>query len=416
MKEYDDQDPVCAACIEDERLKEEMQAGGEPHLCVLCGKQGPALSIRQLAERLLPVIEEHFQQGGTSFTGEQEGDDLSYVVQLILGHSLDCEDCLVQALVDISTPGPREDLPLVMSDANYVEKPADLTEHYQRWESISRSLKHQRRFFNEDARQFFEWLFEDVDVLNGPGSGAISSAPEPVVRTLDSGTLLFRARAFDTPEDLSKFLKNPKLELGAPPRRLASAGRMSPDGVPVFYGALDSETSIAELRPSIGGRVVVARFEVTKPIRCLDFVRLDRAYWGPKQISYFQDDATVQFGRRAFLRRVHRLISAPVLPKAESEYLITQTLAEYLAHVRVPNFGALAFRSVQRKKGTNVVLFSRGPPDGDPAEPTFDCEYVADSAKCLKVTEVEYAHTKTRYERFPNGSVALHDDDDDEDE
>lgn len=50
--------------------------------------------------------------------------------------------------------------------------------------------------------------------------------------------------------------------------------------------------------------------------------------------------------REAFLRKLHNLISQPVVPGHEADYLITQTMAEYLAHVHQPHFDGIMFKSV----------------------------------------------------------------------
>ena len=49
---------------------------------------------------------------------------------------------------------------------------------------------------------------------------------------------------------------------------------MNAKGVPVFYGAVDSEIAIAEVRPPVGSHVVVGVFEVVRPLRLLDIEKL----------------------------------------------------------------------------------------------------------------------------------------------
>ena len=56
------------------------------------------------------------------------------------------------------------------------------------------------------------------------------------------------------------------------------------------------------------------------------------------------------------------VLRRPVVPGHEDEYLITQTLTEYLAHVHLPAFDGVIFQSVQRRGGANMVLFGRDMP------------------------------------------------------
>src|SRR6202040_2120908 len=104
--------------------------------------------------------------------------------------------------------------------------------------------------------------------------------------------------------------------------------------------------------------------QTTKPLRMIDFTRLEQSYG--EGLSYFQPDFTEETERRKFIRRLHSLISQPVVPGREADYLITQTMAEYLAHVHKEPFDGILFKSVQRAGGINVVLF---------AERDFGAEY-----------------------------------------
>ena len=184
---------------------------------------------------------------------------------------------------------------------------------------------------------------------------------------------------------------------------------MNADGVVVFYGAMDSETCLAEMRPALGGDTAVIELLTTRPLRMLDFTRLENSYG--KGLNYFQPDFNEEVARRTFLRRLQNLISQPVVPSREAYYVITQTMAEYLAHVHQPSFDGILFKSVQRAEGTNVVLFAerdeteqdagQGKPRG---ERTFPITYVDKSFQLFSTEEIKYKHTQRRLiER--NGTV-----------
>jgi DNA primase large subunit len=132
-------------------------------------------------------------------------------------------------------------------------------------------------------------------------------------------------------------------------------------------------------------------------------------------LSYFQSDFNAQVERRKFLGKIHRLISKPIVRGHEDEYLITQVLAEYLSHVRMPNFSGLLFGSAQRIGGTNVVLFpNRYSPDE--VLKRFSMSFVKDSVIPYKTTKIDYEHEKLHFYDV-DGEVRIygeHDYDDDD--
>jgi len=102
---YDEDDAVCFACIEDVALCELVRAEGYDQTCVECGEERTAVSIKCLAALIDPYIREHYKPGpferryGTgdddSYWEEQRGEDLSSVVQDIVGQYFEFNDTLV---------------------------------------------------------------------------------------------------------------------------------------------------------------------------------------------------------------------------------------------------------------------------------------------------------------------------------
>ena len=169
---------------------------------------------------------------------------------------------------------------------------------------------------------------------------------------------------------------------------------MNPEGVNVFYGAREADTCLAETRPALGNDVAIITLEITKSIRVLDFSRLERSRGG-KALSYFQPDYEEQVNKRDFLQHVHRLISQHVVPGRESDYLITQTMSEYLAHVYQKPFDGILFNSIQRERGTNVVLFAQANWWSDSLAEAFGLAYVADSIRLFSATSIKYKYRES---------------------
>jgi RES domain-containing protein len=143
----------------------------------------------------------------------------------------------------------------------------------------------------------------------------------------------------------------------------------------------------------------------------LDFTRLGKSYG--TGLSYFQPDFNEEVERRKFLRRLHDLISQPVVPPRETDYVITQTMAEYLAHVHQPSFDGILFKSVQRAEGTNVVLFAERDEgeqgdrqDKTRCERSFPITYIDKSFELFSTEEIKYKHRQRRLMK-QNGEVVV---------
>jgi len=438
MKNYDENDAVCVDCIEDEALRELVRAEGHDQACAECGEERTAVSIKDLAALIDPYIREHYEPGpyerqynagdDDSYWEEQQGEDLSSVVQDLVGQYFEFNDAIVNALIENDPADIRDgDEPFYASDINYVQTRVYVGHLYEEWRAISSELRTERRFFSDRARKFFDWLFAGIEDLwfyepnEDQDSTPLSErAKLGVIQERPAGTVLYRARRADTREDYSRLVLKPSVELAPPPSKYARAGRMNAEGVTIFYGALDAETCLAEMRSSIGGYTVLGRFETIKALRVLDFSRLDKAYWDGKRLSYFQNDFDEQVTRRKFRRRLHKLISEPIIPGHEDEYLMTQVLAEYLAYVRSANFDGLLFASTQYEDGTNVVLFPKHTDAAIENESNgtlarFPLKYVDDSAEIYRTRGIKYDIPRVDF-FLVDDRVHLHDRDYDEDD
>lgn len=417
---------ICFKCIEDEALRTTVESEGEPLLCEFCGEEdNNAFSYERLGEELEPVVREHFQLGPTvkKFYDddregwEQEGDSLSDIVQMVLRQDVVDPDALVSAVMDAEDYWPPDGEEAFYDDTQlYVSCKATPHAWMAQWQYLRDELAHRRRFFSDGARALFDRMLEGVADLKFFDKDTDQWLP--VVNELPVGTDVIRARVVRSDSELKAFVKTPSRELGAPPPENAPPGRMNAAGIAVFYGALDSDTCLAEMRPALGGRVLVGEFRTTQALRVLDFRRLEAARLA--ELSYFDQKFAEQRERAVFLRRLHGLISRPVAPGHEDEYLITQTLTEYMAHVHRPSFDGVIFQSVQREGGANIVLFGRDgleqaidiaednadilplftPPltGGKPKQVLFfPVDYVTNSAKLYVTRSITYSHDELHF-------------------
>jgi hypothetical protein len=413
---------VCWKCFEDVHLRSRAKKEGERLKCSVCRKTRKGFTVDRLGEVLDPVLRQHIRQGrevptigqgdDDTIYYEQKGDPLSYWVQEALGQYFDFEDEIVDAVVDTEFVDVADgEEAFYDSAADYESIPTSLHQYYEEWAFVLQELKHGRRFFSTSAQSLFDRLFRGIDAMKCFGKGG----DENVVWTFPQGSKLYRARTCDSPSRLNDFYSQPYRNVGPPPPDAARAGRMNVEGVVVFYGATDTETCLAEMRPALGGDTAVIELQTTKLLRVLDFTRLQRSHG--TGLSYFQPDFIEEVERLAFLRRLHTLISQPIVPGRESNYLITQTLAEYLAHVHREPFEGILFKSVQRAGGTNVVLFAdeRQPAAVGPSgSNTFPVNYIDGSFKLFSTEEIHYKHRERRLSQY-EGKVSLAYDEDEDD-
>ncbi|MBL7645609.1 MAG: RES family NAD+ phosphorylase [Candidatus Hydrogenedentes bacterium] len=152
------------------------------------------------------------------------------------------------------------------------------------------------------------------------------------------------------------------IEMGAPPKRLASHGRANPAGIPYLYLASTSRTAVAEIRPHTGDSVYVAEFR-TPELRVVDLRN------PLKSVSPFLLSDPDEIGQlRADLPLLQRLgeeLTRPVLPHAAAiDYIPSQYLCEF---IKRSGFDGVIYNS-SVSKGFNLALFN--PEVGSPKSVT----------------------------------------------
>ncbi|WP_405123523.1 RES family NAD+ phosphorylase [Pseudomonas sp. M20] len=389
----DKSEVVCSTCVVEPFLASRIKRKGIKSVCCLCGATRRCISLKGLADDVELILSDHIcvaESQSHRYGYQYSGDDLDYWV----GEIFQCDNDvpIVRAICRelVKHNGSRHRR--FSDDDTYVRLPAMPIDAETDWINFTDGLKHGARFFNHDAQNFLKWLFKDVDRYGSlKGSRVIQTL-------LPSGKPIYRARLSNSDDDLNPIIKAPREKLSAPPKEKARSGRMNPEGVPAFYGSFERNTCVAELRPPVGGTVVSGKFKVTRSLRVLNFHYLENAYLGPHP-SYFDSTFRTNFARREILRALHQKITTPVLPGQESNYLVTQVIAEYLARQHSQRFDGIIFRSAQRKNGNNVVLFahaiSTDPiPDEDgfwdpkPVEPGI--QYVPESLRLHDIQGVRF--------------------------
>lgn len=254
-------------------------------------------------------------------------------------------------------------------DDDYVYYPAVIgADSFGRlWDDFQRTLMHEQRFFSARAFDLLHEIFENVDRQTDDQK----RSPVYMIKPGDDQSSFFRARTVTDYTQSKQFSSNIADELGPPPARKRTAGRLNPSGVCAFYGAFDIATCVAELRPPVGIRVALAKFEITEPICVLDTTRFAGR---PKNTNMYQKGALKVLAQWNFMRGFMDQISKPVKPGEEHlDYIPTQAVAEFLAnHYKVildgklRNIDAIIYSSAQNHgEGKNIALLGAASITGD---------------------------------------------------
>lgn len=356
---------LCHRCVGEAFLSDEIGRRGKRRTCSYCGRRAKSYTIEEIAARVETAFQEHYRRTSdqpdsfditllsdpeSNYQWERDGEP---VVEAIMNSAEmpeaaanDTQAILENKHEDISSAEIGEETEF-SGDAFYDQKDTDDSKWRQEWESFEQSLKTEARFFNQIAVSHLSAVFDGVDGLRTRDGRSLVVKAGP--GTHIEG--LFRARVFQSDVRLEEALCLPDQHLGSPPSRLASAGRMNARGISVFYGATELSVAVAEVRPPVGAKVAIARFEIIRPLRLLDLTALG-------EVSSDGSVYDPEFGRR--LERAV-CMTRPVMPDDEPfDYLPTQAVADFLATQATVPLDGMVFPSVQTSDGSrNVVLFHK---------------------------------------------------------
>ncbi|WP_440063094.1 RES family NAD+ phosphorylase [Pseudomonas syringae] len=340
---------ICFKCVMDSYLERQIRRNGATDTCSLCASTRKCIPLAQIVTRVEAILRAYICEGeyrrrwSGGVVDCQEGESIDIWVSEIF--RCDNVEPIVSAVC--------RQLNSYSDDINYSKRPFTPDGIGHQWGDFQEGMMHGNRFFNESAKTFLDWLFEGLD------KHSASSDEHGVVRelTAENAPSIYRARTCMSQGTVKEIAADPARNLAAPPKEIAGEGRMNPAGVPAFYGAFERKTCVAELRPPVGGTVVSGKFKLNRAVRVLDFERFENADLGPEP-SFFDPKYFSKIARREFLRYIHNIITVPVLPGSERQYLTTQVIAGYLANHCKPRIDGVIFKSVQNKSGSNIVLFS----------------------------------------------------------
>lgn len=255
--------------------------------------------------------------------------------------------------------------------------PADTEDLDFSWEQFSSIVKHKHRFVftkpgprDRELDRVLNFL-DHLAVYVKENLGLLTELP--------SGSVLYRGRLTDDP----KSIPPTAAQLGPPPPSIASAGRWSPAGIPLFYAAPDAQTAIAEIAGhGVQPFAVVGGFTAMRNLRVIDFTLQ------PARPSAFDSEHRTEYRMAEFLESFVRLVTQPVIPDGTQhfEYVPTQIIAEYLRCVGDEPIDGIIVPSAATGEPTHAYFIdasqfaTRGEGDGNhdrdwvPAVTTFELD------------------------------------------
>jgi len=362
---------ICSECVGEAILSDEIKQTGEEADCSYCAETAPCWTIEALADRIETAFGHHYARTSSepdswqecmmadresSYEWHREGepviDAIETAAEIPSEAAADVQEILSDRHAEFGSDYTGEETEF-SSDSYYAEISSGDQAWQEEWRNFEEALKTEARFFSRTAAAHLSAIFGNIDKLKTKDGLPIVVDAAPDL-ALDH---LYRARVFQSRKKLEEALCKPDLDLGSPPARDASAGRMNASGISVFYGATDTGVAIAEVRPPVGSMVAVAKFSIIKPLRLLDLTALENVHDGG---SIFDTSLHERMERVAFLRSLCQRMTRPVMPDDEAfDYLATQAVADFLATENEPRLDGIIFPSAQSKVGCNAVLFHK---------------------------------------------------------
>ena len=360
---------ICADCVGDRYLKEQIGSKTSVTECRYCKKSGHTTTVGDMADRIHTVVQHYYVRAdgrhsifadvlrsGARVSAHESESVVDMVSRLAQVDAIVAED--IRRVLAGQHTGSEFDnrlgCPPFSADARYSSRTAGGTRYHTEWRQFEEQIQTESRFFHQGRESALRNAFQDLleNDLSSDNRLVVDAGPGTTL------PFLFRARVFQDSKKLEEALKSPAVKIGPPPAKRATAGRMNAHGIAVFYGSTEACVAVAEVRPPVGSHVVVGRFEILREIRLLNVegLKLDDVP-GSRFDPAYRD----RLDRQQFLESLAERISRPVMPDDEPlEYLATQAIADYLASQSTPKIDGILYPSVQQAgDGANVVLFHR---------------------------------------------------------
>ncbi|ADE13442.1 RES domain protein [Nitrosococcus halophilus Nc 4] len=226
------------------------------------------------------------------------------------------------------------------------------------WEKFSDFVKNKARyvFFKAKNPDYDEEQHDEMDPVRILDALENIIKQTGLVKSVDVNTQIRRVRIIDPEENLTT-----AKELGSPPSESATmANRMSPAGIPMFYGAFDFDTAIKETyEPCLESKKAICG--VFEPVRSLSVIDLSDTPYLP---SLFDEHARHNRSNLSFLYDFIADFTKPIErnDRVHVDYVPTQIATEYIRHIFKTYEGSeidgVIYPSSKNKGKKAIVIFA----------------------------------------------------------
>ncbi len=349
---------VCVDCFEDYAIKEFIKNNDTGLPCIYCGTNHKGTcSLEDVLEHIMYCIKTEW--------GHPANEGLAYETREggWQGTVFDSWEMLESVGLEINNDKLHDIILSSLLDNEWCERnPYSLSEDktlFYGWRDFSRFVTTEARyvFLNTTPSTYDEHQHDEMHPVQILEALSKITKELDLIRLIKKTHEIFRVRIVDRHIVLSL-----AADLGSPPFKYTTVpNRMSPAGISMFYGALDSKTTILETYdPSIssGKKAIVATFYPTRDLTVLD---LSKSLYVP---SIFESDAHTIRPWIKFIIEFMRDFTKPISrdDRSHVEYVPTQVVTEYFRHIFRTDHNlkldGIIYPSSKSNGGSAVVLFA----------------------------------------------------------
>jgi hypothetical protein len=348
---------ACPDCVGERALSTVVREAADSPRCDYCETASASGSIAMSVDSLLQVI----MDGLNSEYGDP-AEELPWEGEYI-GETMDTHDVLDDAACDISNADLLGDIVSAFGGREWCKRDyfrlRDDEALIAGWDRFADQVMHRIRYFFLSGRDL-EAGELDAEVPDAANTLiGIGKAVDEVglVRPYPAGTRWLRARSHGPGEAPAGVA-----QLGPAPAQSAGANRMSPAGIPMFYGTRERATAVSEItaipQKARDPLVTIGTFVTARASQLVDLTDL------PPLPSLFDESQRYLRGPVQFLRRFVERISQPISRDGAEhiEYVPTQVVTEWFRHIFTTDDGVrvdgLVYPSVRDASGVCCVLFA----------------------------------------------------------
>lgn len=390
---------VCPECITDYALKEFVTENTDKYKCSYCLKESDepiAIALEVLVDYICECIHTEWEDpaGSMAWEGREGGYQGASVY---IGYELVTDQ--IEELFEMDNTEVLTDIACSLGDSDWCQvDPYGLRKEEvltSSWEDFSDYVKHKSRYIffkidDEKRREYDIDLIPISQMLDRISDEILTlDEEEKIIRNIEVDSSIFRARVHKKDEKLS----NAKDFGTVPTENAIYSNRMSPAGVPMFYGALDTETVIREVIDDTKDKeekiLSVAQFKTLRQISVLDLTN------PPDFPSIFDQKRNHLRSSVLFLREFVRELSKPINKDGleHIDYVPTQVFTEYIRYLfkssNNTSVEGILYPSSRNDGGTACVLFIENEQCCDEIQTQLDGQNTREPAKYLLLEGIE---------------------------